>query len=156
MHGGHWDQACLSVTFSPSASPPLALFLWNSLINLSTSRLSQPQHSWSVPLSHSFSAAYPSTMALLKMNPLPTNSELSTYIFSPDRHWSKFLPYFYPEPKTMAPPVTLKNPWLCLDHTPQPHPVSGLKPGAKYAISTMYIGRRNEQNDSKVLPATLH
>lgn len=55
--------------------------------------------------------------------------------------------------KDNGPSCHPKNPWLCLDHTPQPHPVSGLKPGAERATSTMYTGRRN---DSKVLPATLH
>lgn len=76
----------------------------NSLRNLSF----QPQHSRLVAFSHPFPAVYPSTVALPEVNLWTANSEFFIYTFSPDRYRSKCSASFYPEPKTMAPPVALK------------------------------------------------
>lgn len=104
----HWDQTCLSVTISLSASPPLPIFLWKQPQKSLISQFSQPQHSRLVAFSHPFPAVYPSTVALPEVNLWTANAEFSMYIFSPDRYWSKCSASFYPEPKTMAPPVALK------------------------------------------------
>lgn len=104
----HWDQTCLSVTISLSASPPLPIFLWKQPQKSLISQFSQPQHSRLVAFSHPFPAVYPSTVALPEVNLWTANSELSIYTFSPDRYRSKCSASFYPKLKTMAPPVALK------------------------------------------------
>lgn len=140
VHGGHWDQACLSVTISPSASAPLPLFLWNSLINFPA------QPAIAQLISSTFSFLY---CSIPKHNGFAQNEPIAyqfwalhVYIFSRQILVQVFI-LLLSRAKDHGPSCDPKNPWLCLDHTPQLHPVSGLKPGAECAPSTMYTGRRN-------------
>lgn len=147
----------LSVPISPTSSCLTLSVFPQRLRNLSTSQLSIHNTADWFKFSPPSSAAYPSTVALLKMHLLPTNSKLSIYTLSQTD--TAFI-----QAKENAPSSHPKTRLVWTACVLQQHSVHGLKAGAKQAqprhAKEEGIGvtqQRSQQSCTKTgLPRKLH